>query len=395
MKKIAMITVAVLLQTLMVGCDVADTSSLDVSSEDTSVVETSSEATMDTGASSKETSSKEKKQLKDFIMEDGFLDVHAASLEIKTKGGDDSHFFVPMDEVKGYEINGGIYWLDAETIRRLTEIPCRGDGRIKWLGYEDCGSWSGNLEQPEYAPVNKINDPIYMSMFLPSERSCFLETRVNPSFLDVAEDKWVNVMTIGAVYRNLEVEIPDDAEFTLCISDVNLAVRTTKSNGWYEAINLKVPTVYNHLFYLPWQLESELGSYEIHDRLTFYDDHVEIKLYGRDLNATEAKKISDEVQQCVYHFWGQMHYFDCKGSEVLGVASSFKIWVKEPEAKEYLTVGIGADWRGEDGKPLQAFAGYKHAVTNEPKVVLGHNVEPSRYDEVMDSKKVQEILGIR
>lgn len=405
MRKLVTKTVAVLLLALLVGCDVADATSSLVSSEDISIAETSSEevsseetssdATLNVETSSKENSNKERKELKDFIMEDGFLDVTAASLEIKAKGGDDSFYFAPMEGVKGYQVNGGIYNLDAETLRRLVNVPVRGDARIRWIGYEDCGSWSGNLEQPEFAPANKINDPIFMSMFLPSERRCFLESRVNPSFLDVAEDKWVNVMTIGAVYRNLDVEIPDDAEFTLCISDVNLAVRTTKSDGWYEAINIKVPTVYNHLYYLPWQLERQLGTYELHNRITFFDDHVEIKLKGADLNASEAKKVSSEVQQCVYHFWGQMHYFDCKGSEVLGVASSFKIWVKEPEAKDYLTVGIGADWRDANGGILQAFAGSKHAVTNEPKVVIGHNVEPCRYDEVMDSEKVQEILGIR
>ncbi len=394
MKKTVKKTVAVLLLALLVGCETADATSSLVSSEETSSIETVSEDNT-AQVSSKETSSKEKKELKEFIMEDGFLDVQAASLEIKSKGYDDSHFFVPMDEVKGYEINGGIYWLDAETIRRLVNIPVRGTGRIKWIGYEDCGSWTGNKEQPEFAPADKINDPIFMSMFLPSEGVCFLESRKNPSFLDVAEDKWVNVMTIGAVYRNYDYELPDDAEITLCISDINLAVRTTKSNGWYEAINIKSPTVYNHMFYLPWQLEPQLGTYTLNDRITQYSDHVEIKLTGADFNATRAKKLHDEVKECVFHFWGQMHYFDCKGSEVLGVASSFKMWIKEPEWANHLVVGIGADWRDTAGSPLQAFAGYKHTVTAEPKVVIGHNVEPSRYDEVMDSEKVQEILGIR
>ena len=369
----------------LVGCGVVDTVSSITSSEYTSSEDTSS----------KQTTSKEEAKLTDFLLEDGFLDVQAASKVFKPKGNNDSHLFVETEGIKGYEINGGIYWVDADTMRRLVNVPCRGDGKLKWRGFLDCGSWSTANEQPEFAPANLINDPIYMSMVLPSERACFMESRVNPSFLDVASDKWINVMTIGAVYKNSAVEIPDDAEITLCISDINLAVRTTKSNGWYEAINLKVPTVYNHLYYLPWTLEKQLGSYEIFDRVTEYDDHVEIKLYGYDFNATEAKKVSNEVQQCVYHFWGKKHYFDCKGSEVLGVACSFKIWVKEPEAAEYLVVGIGADWRDEAEKPLQVFAGYKHAVTNEPTVVIGHNVEPSHYEEVMDSQKVQEILGIR
>ena len=299
--------------------------------------------------------------------------------------------FVDLGEnYLGYKIDG-TYKVDEDTLRMLTTVDCIGDGKIKWMYFQDCGSWTGNLEQPEYAPVDLLDDPIYMSMVLPSERRCFLETRTNGSFLDVAEDKWVNVMTIGAIYKNLDIEIPDNAEFTLCLSDVNLAVRTTKSNGWYEAINLKVPTVYNHMYYLPWQLS---GTLELKNRITYFDDHVEIKLTGADFNGTEAKKVMSQVEQCVYHFWGQMHYFNCKGSEVLGVASSYKVWVKEPEAQNYLVAGIGADWRDANGGILQAFAGAKYAITNTPKTILGHNVELSRYRDVMDSEKVQEILGI-
>ena len=293
----------------------------------------------------------------------------------------------------GYKIDG-TYKVDTDTVRMLSETPCVGKGKIQWAGFADCGSWTGNLEQPVYAPVDLLDDPIYMSMILPSERTCFMQSRGNAAFMDVAEEKWVNVIAIGAVYRNMAIEIPDDAEFTLCLSNINLAVRTTKSNGWYEAINLPVPTVYNHLFYLPWQLESELGTYEIYNRVTYFDDHVEIRLTGADLNATNAKSISDKIQQCVYHFWGKIHYFDCTGDEVLGVACSYDAWVKEPEASEYLVGGIGADWRDANGGVLQAFAGYKYAITNTPTTLIGHNVELSRYRDVMDSEKVQEILGI-
>ena len=400
MKNIAVKIAALLLLVTLIGCEAADATSSIVSSED-ATIEVSSEEASSEEVSSEETSSEEKKQLSDFIMEDGFVDVQAASLAIKRKGGNDSIYFEDIEGVKGYEINGGVYWVDEETVRRLANTPCRGDGGIKWLGFKNCGSWStsGNV-QPEIAPANLINDPLYMSMILPSERRCYLADRINASFLDVADDKWINVMTIGAVYKNKDIEIPDDAKFTLCISDINLALRTTKSDGWYEAINVKVPKMTEQLYYLPWPLEHTLGTYkfpEDENRITYFDDHVEITLYGYDLNATEAKKEAEGVHQCVYHFWGQKHYFQCKGSEVLGLASSFKIWVKEPEAAEYLTVGIGADWRDSSEKPLQAFAGYKHAVTNEPTVVAGHTVPTEKWDEIVgdESEKIQKIMGLK
>ena len=308
-----------------------------------------------------------------------------------------SLFIDPGTSYLGYKIDG-TYKVDADTLRMLAETPCIGNGKIKWEGYVDCGSWSGNPEQPEFVPVDLLNDPIYMSMILPSERTCYLASRKNAAFFDAAEKKWRNIITIGAVYKNRDIELPDDAEFTICISDVNLALRTAKSDGWFKAVNHKVPTMTEQLYYLPWTLEHTIGTYkfpESENRITYFDDHVEIKLYGYDLNGTEAKKVSDEVDSCVYHFWGSKYYFNCPGDEVLGVASSYKIWVKEPEAREYLVASIGADWRDSNEQGKQAFAGYKHAITNEPISVVGHNVELSRYRDVMDSEKVQEILGIK
>ena len=104
--------------------------------------------------------------------------------------------------------------------------------------------------------------------------------------------------------------------------------------------------------------------------------------------------LSDKIEQCVYHYWGSKYYFDCKGSEVLGIVCSYKVWIKEPEASEYLVASIGADWRDEQGTVLQAFAGKKYAVTTTPVTLIGHTVPLSRYRDIMDSEKVQEILGI-
>ena len=296
-------------------------------------------------------------------------------------------------EYIGYKIDGS-YKVDADTLYKLSETPCIGTGKIAWVNYHDSGSWSSGSEQPEFAPVDLLDDPIYMSMILPSERATYMSTRTSGAFLVGSDDRWTNIMTIGAIYKNQAVNLPDDAEFTLCISDINLAMRTTNSDGWFEAINVKIPTMYNQLYYLPWTLESTLGTYKISDRITYFDDHVEVKLYGRDLNATDAKSVSDEVQECVYHYWGRRYNFDCLGSEILGLVSSYKIWIKEPESSEYLVAAIGADWRDADGNIKQAFSGKNYAVSTTPVTLIGHTVPLSRYRDIMDSEKVQEILGI-
>ena len=80
---------------------------------------------------------------------------------------------------------------------------------------------------------------------------------------------------------------------------------------------------------------------------------------------------------------------------MLGVAASYTVWVKEPEWSGKLTAAIGTDIRGEGGYCQQAFTGINFEVTDQPRVVYGHNVGPKRYDEVMDSQKVCELFGIK
>ena len=56
---------------------------------------------------------------------------------------------------------------------------------------------------------------------------------------------------------------------------------------------------------------------------------------------------------------------------------------------------IGADWRTAKGEISQAFSGYNYKLTTEPRLIFGHNVGPNAYDEIMDTDKVQQLLGLK
>ena len=80
---------------------------------------------------------------------------------------------------------------------------------------------------------------------------------------------------------------------------------------------------------------------------------------------------------------------------MLGIASSYVVWVKEPEWSGYLTADIGADIRNSERTYCQqAFTGINYEITTQPRVIAGHNVGPNRYDTIMDSATVQQLLGI-
>lgn len=394
---------AVILLICMTLCACNNTGN-DTSSQDTSAAasETSSEDTSSKDTSSKNSSSKEDVDLTQFLSEDGFLDVQAASKVLK-KGSGDSHLFAEgVEGLKGYEINGGVYQVDAATMTRLTKTPVRGDGSVMLLGWSDLSKGYGDHpDQFKAAPVEKLHDPIFMSMYLPSEGTCFLKTLKHGYNIFPASDKYVNVVSLGAIYKNYDYDLKDDDEITICVGRSKLLMRTTKSDGWFAADDSPRPDIPSYIYYLPWQLEGKLGVYPISsDRITYFDDHVEIRLKGSDLNATAAKKTFDEVQECVLHFWGNFIDFNklkqpVKGSEVLGVLSSFEVWVKEPEFANYLVIGVGADWRDKNGTINMAFESLKYTLTNEKRIAFAHSVSPSVYDEVMDVEKVEELLGMK
>lgn len=346
---------------------------------------------------SKDTSSKKEKEPVDdsaCYAEDGYYMIAEAAKLIKT-ARDDSKLF--KEGVAGYDISGGIYYVDAETMLRLTKTPCRGDGSVMLVDWEDLSKgWGDHPDQFKGALATKLSDEIYMSMYLPSEGWCFqrMQDRGYNGF--PANDKYANVCSIGAIYKNYDYELPDSATFTICISNARLLLNT-EERGWFVADDLKYPDMSDCLYYLPWTLEGELGVWGISGRINYVDDHVEIKLRGSDFNATVAKRVDDRVLECVLHFWGNQIKFDdlgVKGSDIKGVVASFDVWVKEPEYANYFVIGVGADWRTPNGTINQAFESLKYTLTNEPKTTFAHNVSPSVYDEIMDTEFVKNALGL-
>lgn len=389
MKKLIAITLCALMLISLCACN-GDTAS---STGDESTVTESKDT------SSKDTSSKKEKEPVDdsaCYTEDGYYMISEAAKIIKTSR-DDSKLF--KEGVEGYEINGGIYYVDEETMLRLTNTPCRGDGAVMLVGWQDLSTgWGDHPDQFKGAAVEKLSDEVYMSMYLPSEGWCFQRQQDRGYNGFPADDKYVNAVAIGAIYKNYDYELPDNAAFTICISNPTLLMKTTKSDGWFVADKTAFPQMSDCLYYLPWQLEGELGVFPLVNRATYFDDHVEIRMKGSDFNATTAKRIDERVLECVLHFWGNQVNFEdlgVKGSEILGVVSSFDVWVKEPEYANYFVIGVGTDWRTSNGTINQAYESLKYTLTNEPKTCFAHNVAPSVYDEVMDTEFVKEQLGLK
>ena len=318
-----------------------------------------------------------------------YYDVRAAGARGSYHSVNDSEYFI--EGVEGYYIDELTFMIDAETIRRITQVPCTGTGAVKWKDYQDKNVRECEDKFTGILPADKINDPLYAYMCLPSERATVMG-RVNAGNHYEYDDKYVKVVTIGAVYNNSDKPIPDDAEFTICVGRTTLLL-CTEEKGWYMARELATPAKPNSIYYLPWSLEHTLGTMKLDaSRVTLVDDHYEIKMTGAELNGADGR--DKGATGSVLHFWGENVMLD-PDDEVLGVVTSFECWIKEEEWAPYVAAAIGADWRDAQGKISQVYSGYNYALTTEPAVIFGHNVGPYAYDEVMDSETVQALLGLK
>ncbi len=307
-------------------------------------------------------------------------------------GGEHSKYF--PEDVEGYYLDDMIFYVDEATFNRILTKPCVGTGSIKWTGYKklntsDYDPFDGVL------PVEKMNDPLYVYMCKPSERKTVMN-RVNASNMKPAVDDYINALSIGAIYPNPDKPLPDDAEFTLCFGRTTM-IFYTEDKGWFMGKENPTPAAPSALYYLPWELEHTVGVMRISpDRVSFVDGHLEVKMKGSDLNGSAAKEAGATGAVC--HVWGSKVYFDefdKKGSEILGLVSSYEAWIKEPEWAEYVVAAVGVDWRPASEKAEQAYSGHNYALTTEPRVIFGHNVGPKMYDEIMDTEKVQELLELK
>ncbi len=325
-----------------------------------------------------------------------FYDIDAAAKAADFDLSEDASALFVAD-AEGYTVNGGVYKVDADTILRLTETPVNGVGSVMWKDYHMLGTTTGNTDLFDgIVPVSKLHDPIFMSTALPSEAETHLTHRVNATNMAPAEEKWRKLLSIGAIYKENNSVLPDDAEVTICFGRIFL-VGCTEEQGWFMADDMAHPAMPKHIFYLPWSLEHSLGvAYIPPERITVFDDRVEVRLTGAMLNGTYnvPDEYLDQVEGSVIHFWGRNWEFE-DGSKVLGAVGGLVAWIKEPEYVGKVLVAVGADWRPENNQALQCYSGRNFVLSTQPRIMYAHNVGPKAYDRIMDSDKVQRLMGIK
>ncbi len=321
-----------------------------------------------------------------------YYDIDIAA-KIAKSGEDSSALFI--EEADGYYIEKDLYYVDDDTMFRVLEKPFKGNGAIKWIGYSRSQKHNGEKNFDGVLHISRMDDPLYVSTCLPNERSSYMQTSVGRIHAAVhnAPDNEVSLLPIGAIYTNDQKTLPDDAKFTLCLGRITCAVKLKGEDDWQLVVDNPTPDKPSSIYYLPWELQSELGVFKLDEsNLKEVDGHYEITLTGKDLNGAGIN--DDRVVGSVLHFWGTYYRFE-DSSQIEGVVTSMEVWIKEAEYADYLTASVAADWRNAENRVHQVFCSINYAITDTPRVVFGHNVPPAVYDEIMNTEQVQELIGLK
>ena len=329
-----------------------------------------------------------------------YLDVAAAASV--TPVTNDWSALLPEDEENYYFAENTVCPVDADTLYRVIEADCTGAGALKWKDFQT-DNWQQNSDPfVGTLPISKINDPLYLQLCLPHERNSFSNTKNGNNNFEVLNATAGNLTALCAIYLDPEKEINDDAVITLCFGEMKMALRKNDGNGWYTAVNSTGPdgthpgpADLGNIYPIPWTLENDANPvkpYNIgRNKVTWVNDHYEVPVTAADLR---GKKFTDpRVTSAVFHTWSTFYNFDATHN-IEGIATAYTVWVKEPQWSGYLTADTGADVRQDGQYCHQTFSSRYFVVTNQPKMVYGHNVGPNRYDTIMDSATVQQLLGI-
>ena len=298
----------------------------------------------------------------------------------------------------GFVIENGPYLVDLDTLKFLSTAKVEGAGSVKYINYRTLHSTSQSDPFDGAVPVSKLNDPVWLCACYPSEATTFMTTRVNAENMYSPAEKHNMILPIGGIYRNEDNVPADDASVTICIKDIRLLLHT-KEKGWFYANDIGVPSssMVNNVYNLPWLAEN--GSWHIpSSQIKKVDDHIELSMTGADF-AGKYKETRPKVEASLIHFWGEnvaFEDFGVKATDVDGVVAAYTAWIKEADMVGHFVGTIGADLRERDrGSTDQVFSGYNYLLTTTPRVIYCHNVGPKAYDSVMDSAKVQEMLGLK
>ena len=217
-------------------------------------------------------------------------------------------------------------------------------------------------------PIKRLDDPVYLSMTMPSETMSDYTTqqgRDNAHIIgDVNADETKRTLAIGAFYKTTGATLPET--FSIYFGKIKLFAYSKSQKKWIildERKHLSKNAVY--IYKLPWTNNGTTKLTDVEET----DDYLKV-------NVT-----AEQFGNNVIHFWGSSAPID--KDDYLYYAAAYEFWVSDNVAGK-LTAVNAIDAKDEKGTATtsQLYSSRGWAASTTKKITWGHTVPSDQYDKV-------------
>lgn len=299
--------------------------------------------------------------------------------EATVEADDSSEYF----DAEYIVVDKDTYKLDKETMLSLQSKSLTGNGSVAWKDWDTIiQGWKDSEDATMLSSKLKVryaDDPVYMSMKLPSEANFSTDYIIRPAMRG-SDGNYVTINNIGAIMPVDYTKLPD--EIVICIGNLSVYTLSREKNAkWKLHDRVSIPAG-QAMYYLPWSSNNDKSVSISNNKMSIYDDYIRFTLTRDDFapNATDAPNSLAKT----LHFWGNHNPLDLANN--LAVITFFEVWTETPEAVGQLYTASGCDQKSADGNSIaQNFWGRNVLLQTKKTVITGHNISDTLYDELRDT----------
>lgn len=310
-----------------------------------------------------------------------------------TSASDNSGYFTSEYLV----VNGGTsttpYKLNTAAMISLLKKKMVGAGWVRWNGWPSGGYASYNTTMHKGAlKVRYSDDPIYMSMKLPSEariqgtdsEGAVMDFVTHPGMKPTndkqAANNYIYINSLGAIMPVDYTKLPD--EVVVCIGRLAVYTLSKEPNARWELFDYVDRPLSNAAMYrLPWSDCDNTFVKIDSSKVQEFDGYTRYTLTKSDFGPDSGHAL---CQAKTLHFWGNANK-KIDIDNTLAVIELFEVWTETEAAAPYLYTAAGVDRKSATGKISQAFWGRNVLLSTEKTVIAGHNISDALYDEIRDT----------
>jgi len=299
--------------------------------------------------------------------------------------GDNSAYF----SAEYIVVQNDTYKVDKATMLSLPNKKLVGNGSVAWKDWDSIHQGWKDAENADMLSsalkARYADDPVYLSMKLPSEANFKVETidrviRPGMRASDYAATDLVTVNNIAAIYAVDYENLPD--EVVICIGNMSLYTLSKEPNAkWRLHDKCSIPEGYG-MFSLPWNSANETTTSIPDTQISIRDNYIRFTLSKNDFSP-----VTDMVENSVgraLHFWGKHQGLDL--SNTAAIITFLEVWTETEGVDDNLYVAIGCDRKNATRTKIsQLFWGRNVLLDKEKKIIAGHNISDALYDQLRDT----------